>query len=194
MVDEPLGGPLGAEPVEMPLQPAQEVDRGRIEAAGADDDGSGRGVGQRRAIETVAAHEARRLVVRGREGRVVEPERLEDTLGDEIWIGPLRGGRQRGGEQVEAEIRVEDGRSRREQQRIGLEQGHERFARDVGERIARRPRRMRGFARQSRGVGREIDEPDRPPALRQWRDEVGVFGQGVGERDHASAARLRSGR
>ena len=48
------------------------------------------------------------------------------------------------------------------------------------------------FARQARRVGGEIDEPDRPPALRQRRDEVGdVFGQGVGEADHAVGGEAR---
>ena len=77
-------------------------------------------------------------------------------------------------------------------QRIGLEPGDERLARDVGERIVRRPRLMRDFARQSRRMGGEIDEPDRPPALRQGRDEVGnILGQGVGEADHAVGRETR---
>ena len=51
---------------------------------------------------------------------------------------------------------------------------------------------MGDLARQSGRVGGEIDKPDRPPALRHRRDELRrVFGQRVGEADHAVRRQAR---
>ena len=51
---------------------------------------------------------------------------------------------------------------------------------------------MRNLARQPGRMGGEIDEPDRPPALRQRRDEVGdVFRQRIGEADDAVGREAR---
>ena len=130
-------------------------------------------------------HDAARLVCGRGEGRAGEPERLQDAVGEKLGIGLMRGRGEGGGEQIEAEIGIEDRRSGREQERIALKPAGEGLWRDVDEGIVRRPRLMRDLARQSGGMGGEIDEPDRPPALRQGRDEVGdVFGQRIGEADY----------
>ena len=51
---------------------------------------------------------------------------------------------------------------------------------------------MRNLARQTGRMGGEIDEPDRPPALGQRRDEVGdILGQRVGEADDAVGGEAR---
>ena len=47
VVDEPFGGALASEPVEVPLQPGEQIARGGIKAAGADDDRAGCRVRQR---------------------------------------------------------------------------------------------------------------------------------------------------
>ena len=122
----------------------------------------------------------------------VKSERPEDTRLEKIGIGLMRGAGERGGQKIEAEVGVGDRSPGREQQRIGLEPGGEGVGGDVDEGIVRRPRRMGDLARQPGRMGGEIDKPDRPPALRHRRDELGrVFGQRIGEADHAVRGEAR---
>jgi hypothetical protein len=192
VVDEPFGGALASEPVEVPLQPGEQIARGGIKAAGADDDRAGSCVRQRRTVEIMPRHDPPSLAGGRGEHGVGQSERPEDARLEKVRIGLVRGASERGGQKIEAEVGIGDRRPGREHERIGLEPCGEGVGGDVGERIVRGPRRMGDLARKPGRMGGEIDEPDRPSALRQRRSELGrVFGQRIGKADHAVRGEAR---
>lgn len=121
------------------------------------------------------------------------PSGPENARLEKFGIGLMRGAGKCGGQEIEAEVGIGDRRPGCEKERTGLEPRGEGVGGDVGERIVRRPRRVGDLARQPGGMGGEIDEPNRPPALRHRRIELGrIFGQGIGRLTTPSAARLAS--
>jgi hypothetical protein len=161
--------------------------RGRIETAGADDDRACPRVRHWRTVEIMALHDARGLQSRG-EGRISKAERPDAPRLEKIRVRLMlrRRSGQRGGQQIKAEVGIRNRLPWGERERIGLEPCRERLGCDVDEWIVRRPRLLGDFARQSGRVGGEIDEPDRPSALRHRHGELrAIFGQRIGKADHA---------
>jgi hypothetical protein len=127
-------------------------------------------------VEIVALHDARDLLGRGGDGRIPKAERPDDPRLEKVGVRLMRGSGERRSQDVKAKVGIGNRRTRREQERIGLEPGRERVGRDVDEWIVRRTRFVRDFARQSSRMGGEVDEPDRLSALRHRREFRTIFG------------------
>ncbi len=167
----------------MPLHPAQQILRRRVETARADDHRAGRHIRQRLAVEAVPLHQPALLRLVRREGRVRHAERPGDMLGQEIGIGLLRRFRQGDRQHVEGEVRVEHAGPRREQERLLAQPGGERLAGDRREGIVGRARFMRDLARQPRRLRGDVDQ-----------SQIGEVWIGAGaEIGRGGADRLRQG-
>jgi len=127
----------------------------------------------------VALHESRLLLVGEHEPRVLHTDGPRDLFPQKVRIGLLRRLRQGDGQQVEAEIGIEDGGAGREQQGLLLEPGGESVSGYGGEWVVVGTRLVRDLARQSAGMGGEVDEPD---ALRVAARAGGQVGRPFGER------------
>ena len=75
------------------------------------------------AVEIVASHGARAIGLRQVEARVLEPGGIEHALLQEIGIRLSCGVGQGLGQQIEAEIGIEDAGARREQQDVRCQRG-----------------------------------------------------------------------
>src|SRR5262249_22239873 len=91
---------------------------------------------------------------------------------EEVGVGLAADIRQSGAEKVEAVIRIERGRAGREEQGIGPEACDLRLLGVRAERIVRRPLGTRDFARQTRRLSDQVDEPDWPAGPFRQRDIV----------------------
>jgi hypothetical protein len=170
----------------VPFHPFQEVVGRRVNTAGADDHVTSQYIPHRFAVEVVAHHGARLLLVAESEDGVPHVERTGDVLLKQIGIGLLGGTRHGHGEQVKAEIRVEDGRTRREQQRLLLDPVRESIPRYGRERIGVRAWLMRNFAREAARVSGEIDQRNLVQISVHTRSEIRLpFGERVREPDRA---------